>query len=279
MGALRSGLGSDGGDTYEVVIVKHGTRAALRSDVFLNYAQYREPDGPIGMDYFFWVLRNDVRTVVIDTGFSPEGGASRGRTQLANVAELFVSVGVDASEGPPVVLTHAHYDHAGNLGLFGSSPVVMASKELEFWSGRHANRTLFHHSVDDEDLAHLQKIRAEGRLELFEGCYTLAPGIELLEVGGHTPGQTVVVVKTRDGSVLLASDAVHYYEELERDMPFSSVANLVEMYAAFDTIRSLLEAGEARHLVTGHDPGTLDRFCAAEGPLSGFVATIGAAGE
>ncbi len=275
MGAFRSGPGPDGGDTYEVVIVKYGTRAALRSEVFLNYAQYREPDGPIGMDYFFWVLRNEARTIVVDTGFSPRGGASRGRTQLAGVGELFVAVGVDAAEGPPVVLTHAHYDHAGNLDLFSSSPVLMAAKELEFWSGRHANRTLFHHSVDDENLAHLQKIRAEGRLELFERSYALAPGIDLLEVGGHTPGQTVVVVKTRDGPVLLASDAVHYYEELERDMPFSSVADLVEMYAAFDTVRSLLDAGDARYLVTGHDPGTLDRFCATEGPLSGLVATIG----
>ena len=34
------------------------------------------------------------------------------------------------------------------------------------------------------------------------------------------------------GPVVLASDAVHYYEELERDRPFSTVANLADMYAA-----------------------------------------------
>ncbi|MGH9099758.1 MAG: N-acyl homoserine lactonase family protein [Acidimicrobiales bacterium] len=265
-------------DRYEVFIVKHGTRAALRSEVFLNYSLYGEPDGPIGMDYFFWVLRNDARTVVVDTGFSRHGGDSRGRTRLADVSELLGALGVDVASGPPVVLTHAHYDHAGNLGLFTTSPVVMAAQELDFWNSRHAARTLFHHSVDDADLAHLQKVRAEDRLELFDGSYTVAPGVELLRVGGHTPGQTVILVKTADGTVLLASDAVHYYEELERDMPFSSVADLVDMYAAFETVRSLLSSGDVRHLVTGHDPGTLDRFGAVEGALAGLVATIGAPG-
>ncbi len=50
---------------------------------------------------------------------------------------------------------------------------------------------------------------------------------------------------------------MHYYEELERDRPFSIVANLAEMYAAFDRIREL--AAGAR-VVAGHDPLVADRF-------------------
>lgn len=262
-------------DHYEVTIVKYGTRSTTRSDVFLNFALYHENDAPIDMDYFFWVVRNRERTVVVDTGFSAHGGQVRNRTLLADVAELFAHFGVDPSSAPLVVLTHAHYDHAGNLGLFPTSQVVMAERELAFWESRHARRTLFHHSVDDDGLAGLETIRAQGRLRLFQGATEVAPGIEAIEVGGHTPGQCVVKVRTSDGTVLLASDAVHYYEEYERDMLFMSVSDLVQMYEAFDYIRGMVTSGEVDHLVAGHDPSTLSRFRPAEGPYGHLAARIG----
>ena len=65
------------------------------------------------------------------------------------------------------------------------------------------------------------------------------------------------------GPVVLASDAVHYYEELERDRPFSIVANLADMYAAFDQIREIGDDGA--RVVAGHDPLVAERFGAPRG--------------
>lgn len=264
--------------TYEVVIVKYGTRETKRSDVYLNYSLYHEADAPIGMDYFFWVLRNTHRTIVVDTGFSPQGGSSRGRTQLAPVPSLLSALDIDPGGDVTVVLTHAHYDHAGNLGLFPQSAVVAAEREVDFWESRWAERALFRHSMDADNIEQLRKVRAEGRLELLRGSGVVAPGVEVIEVGGHTPGQCLVKVDTLEGPVLLASDAVHYYEELERDMLFSSVADLVDMYRAFDTIREMVDGRDVRHVVAGHDPSTLGRFSPIGGALEGLAASIGASG-
>lgn len=261
---------------YQVTIVKYGTRATVRSDVYLNYPLYHETDTPIEMDYFFWILRGIDRTIVVDTGFSPVGGAVRNRTSLADVGALFTEFGVDPALGPDVVVTHAHYDHIGNLGLFSRSRVIMAREEYEFWSSKHAQRVMFHHSVQDEEIGYLHDVEREQRLVLFEDSYELAPGVTVMKVGGHTPGQSVVRVETSEGVVLLASDAIHYYEEYERDMLFMSVANLVDMYEGFDHIRELVESGDVSHLVSGHDPDTLHRFTPATGPHAHLAATIGA---
>lgn len=266
---------SPGDETYQVTIVKYGTRQATRSEVYLNYALYHEGDGPIGMDYFFWVLRSPKRTVLVDTGFSEQGGAARRRTLLADVGKLLRAFGVEPAASPQVILTHAHYDHAGNLPLLPSSEVFMSEAEFNFWSSHHARRVLFHHSVDDDRLAYLHAVKEEGRLRLFRDSIVIAPGIEVLEVGGHTPGQCVVRVGTNEGTVLLASDAVHYYEEYDRDMLFSSVADLVAMYTGFDRIRAMIEAGDVDHLVSGHDPDTLARFRPASGEYGALAATIG----
>jgi len=265
-------------DQYEVTIVKYGTRSTTRGEVYLNYPLYEESDAPIEMDYFFWIARNRERTVVIDTGFSPTGGRARNRTLLADVSSLLLQFGANPADSPTVVLTHAHYDHAGNLDLFPTSDVVMAERELAFWTSPHARRTMFAHLFDDEGLASVQKVRSEGRLQLFEGAIDLAPGIEVVEVGGHTPGQSVVKVRTCEGTVLVASDAVHYYEEYERDMLFVSVADLPDMYAAFDYIRELMNSGQVDHLVAGHDPGTLSRFRPSTGEYGHLAASIGCLG-
>jgi glyoxylase-like metal-dependent hydrolase (beta-lactamase superfamily II) len=260
---------------YQVTIVKYGTRQTVRSEVFLNYHLYGEPDGPIGMDYFFWVVRNAERTIVVDTGFSAAGGGRRNRTTLIEPAAAFDALGVDRGAGPPVVITHAHYDHIGNLDLFPASPLVVAAAEYDFWTGPYANRVLLHHSVEDDEIDRLRRAGGEGRLRTFAADLELAPGVRVIPVGGHTPGQSVVLVNTGAGPVLLASDAVHYYEEYQRSMPFSQVSGLIDMYAAFERLRAMVAGGEVRHLVAGHDPDTLARFVPVDGPLAGLAATIG----
>lgn len=262
-------------EKYEIVIVKYGTRTTVRSDVYLNYPIYAEPDAPIDMDYFVWVVRNENRTVLVDTGFSRPGGEARNRSTLLDLEEAYRGLGIDPAESPLVILTHAHYDHIGNLALFPGSSVIVSAAELAFWTGHEADHHQFQHSVEAAEIETLSRAVQEGRVTTISGSYTAAPGIELIEVGGHTPGQLVVKVQTSDGPALLASDAIHYYEEFERDMPFTYVADLVAMYNAFDRIRGMVDSGEVVHVVSGHDPGTLGRFAPAQGELAGLAATIG----
>lgn len=260
---------------YEFVIVKYGTRRGHRSEVYLNYEIYRQPDGPIDMDYFVWVIRNAERTVLVDTGFSEAGGANRNRTFVKDLPSIYAALGIDTDSDVTLVVSHAHYDHIGNLALFPNAQIVIAQSEYDFWTSEMSSRAQFRWSTEQEELDALRAAHDEGRVRTFSDALQLAPGIEILEVGGHTPGQSVVRVATSEGEVLLASDAVHYYEEYEDDLPFAFVADLPGMYAGFDRIRELMASG-AQHLVCGHDPDTLNRFRPVEdGPLAGIAATIG----
>lgn len=249
---------------YEVLAVRYGTRQASAAEVFLNYRSYHEPDRPLGMDYFFWVARNPSRTVVIDTGFSPAGGTSRGRTMLLDTVPALRAAGLMPDGVAQVVLTHAHYDHIGGLPAFDAAEVIMTRSEYDFWTGPMGGRGQFAHSVEASEISHLRELRDSGRLTLAGRSCQVAPGIELTQVGGHTPGQAIVTVATGTGPVILASDAVHYYEELERDRPFAIVSNLADMYSAFDQIREMGAEPGAR-IVAGHDPLVAERFCARAG--------------
>lgn len=207
------------------------------------------------MDYYFWLLRSADTTVLVDCGFSPEGGAKRGRTTLVDPIEALAGLGVAPADIDVVVLTHAHYDHVGNLDRLPGVRTVMARAELDFWTSDVARRPQFWHSAEDDEISLLRTRLEDGTLELVDADTEVAPGVRIEIVGGHTPGQLVVHVETSDGQVLLTADAVHYYEELELDRPFAVVADVPAMYLAFERIRAA-----SATVVAGHDPLVRERF-------------------
>ncbi len=146
----------------------------------------------------------------------------------------------------------------------------MTRSEYEFWTGPLGDRTLFAHHTEAAEISHLRSLRAAGRLTLTGRSHQVAPGVALTEVGGHTPGQAVVTVDGGPGRIVLASDAVHYYEELERDRPFTTVVNLADMYAAFDQIREM-EQDAGTRVIAGHDPVVAECFPAFHGKDGVFL--------
>lgn len=253
----------DGGGR-EVLAIRYGTRTTSKAESFLNWQVYGEPDEPITMDYFFWVVRDAARTVVIDCGFDPDVGHRRGRTVLADPVEALTAVGVDPAGVRRLVVSHAHYDHIGRLDRFTGAEIVMTRRELEFWTGPYAGRRQFAHPTEAAELAALERARDDGRVTTFDGTCDLGGGLRLIEVGGHTPGQLIALAEVdgpggATGTAVLATDALHFYEEAEADRPFNVVADLRAMYAGFDLLNDL--AGRpGRALVAGHDAAVGRRF-------------------
>jgi glyoxylase-like metal-dependent hydrolase (beta-lactamase superfamily II) len=259
---------------YEVLAVRYGTRSTSASQVYLNWFVYGEPDFPLEMDYFFWLVRGAGRVILVDTGFAPAAGDRRGRTTIVPPVEALRRLGVQPAAVDTVVVTHGHYDHTGNVSAFPGADVVMSGRELDFWAGPYASRAQFAHSAERPEIEHLVRLDGEGLLRRVSGRAEVAPGVTVREVGGHTPGQLVAEVDAERNPVVLTSDAVHYYEELERDRPFVVVADLAGMYAAFDTVGELA-ATHGTALVAGHDPLVMQRFPPADGSAGDLAVRVG----
>lgn len=247
------------GATYEVLAVCYGTRTTRKSEVFFDYRHYGEPDAELGMAYYFWVARNAERTVVVDTGFDPAVGERRGRTCLCPPIEALARLGIDPQAASLLVLTHLHYDHIGNVAAFDGVPVAAPERELAFWRSPIAARRHFAAHVERDELELVLRLHDAGRVRALGPREEVAPGITAVHIGGHTPGLQALVVQSAAGPVVLASDAFHYYEELELDRPFAILCDLEEMYRGFDTLRELASAAP-QLLVAGHDPLVMERY-------------------
>jgi glyoxylase-like metal-dependent hydrolase (beta-lactamase superfamily II) len=108
-----------------------------------------------------------------------------------------------------------------------------------------------------------------GRIVFHDGTATLAPGLTVHKVGGHTRGLQVVRVETTRGAVVLASDAAHFYANWQQRRPFPIVDNVSAYLEAYDTIERL--ASSPQHIIPGHDPLVLRRYPAAIAGIDDIV--------
>jgi glyoxylase-like metal-dependent hydrolase (beta-lactamase superfamily II) len=144
---------------YSVTAVRYGTVALPRSSLFSEGAG--APGEEQRMDYFFWLLENENRMVLVDTGFSADAARRRGRTMLCEPAAVLPRL-LEGERPDTLLLTHLHYDHTGNLGLAGCAPILLSRRELEYWSGEVDDLDL----VEGADLRELDTARARGRVRL-----------------------------------------------------------------------------------------------------------------
>lgn len=256
-----------------VVAVRYATRAATKRTFFLRYDSYGDPDAPQSLDYYFWVVGEGPDALVVDCGFDPAAGARRGRTCLTPPIEALALLGVDAASVSRLLITHFHYDHIGNVDAFPNAELLVPERELRFWTGPLASRAQFAQVVEPAEIGRIAEAQRAGRTRMMGARTDVGPGVTAIDVGGHSPGQQILVVETSGGPVVLASDAVHLYEEFERDRPFEIVADLAEMYRGYDLVRELCGRPGAV-MVPGHDPEVMDRFPRAEGPAGEFAVRI-----
>ena len=225
-----------------------------------NFLRPPDPhDAPMPMDYFVWVLRDKQRAVVVDTGFTPEMGAARGRTMIRPVAEALAAQGVDPARVEDVVITHLHYDHAGNLGLFPKARFHLQEREMAFATGANMCFACLRYAFEVEDVVAMVRAVHADRVVFHDGMGEVAPGVSLHRVGGHTAGLQMVRAETARGPVVLASDAAHYYANFAQENPFPIVFDMGEMARAWRTARRLA-GGDAARVVPGHDPLVRKRY-------------------
>lgn len=247
---------------YAVYALRYCQSSGSRAARFHRYADYGEPDGPVTMDFYFWLIRNDQRTILVDCGFSPDQTEFPEYSVETHPRELLARLGVTPGAVDHVVLSHMHFDHIGNIGLFPNATFSVAQAEYEFWTGPYAGKPYISRAGIRSEIDAVTRLLQEERLTLLQGRTEIAPGVVAEPFRGHTPGQLVTEIASSGGRVILASDAVHLYEEIEKDRPFSLFVDLEGMFRTYAALRELQVQTDVK-LVAGHDGAVSTRFARA----------------
>ena len=259
-----------GNDIYEVYAIRYGSMdLRFRRDNFITDPHH---DQPMPLDYFVWLIRNEDRAIVVDTGFDHEEAKGRGRELVRLPREGLAMLGVDAEKVKDVVVSHMHYDHAGTLDDFPAAKFHLQEKEMNYATGRHMCSDPMGHAYSADHVCNLVRKNFEGRVAWHDGSREIAPGISVHLIGGHTMGVQCVKVKTKRGDVVLASDAAHFYENMQPPSPFIIVHSVADMIDGFGKMRDL--ASSEDHIIPGHDPLVRKMYAAPSADLEGIVSRL-----
>jgi glyoxylase-like metal-dependent hydrolase (beta-lactamase superfamily II) len=247
---------------YQILAIRYATHMRPASENFMDRNDIADfHDAGMPLDYFVWVIRNASRTIVADTGFTAETGAVRKRQILIPVPEALRAANVRAEEVADVIITHLHYDHAGGLAAFPKARFHIQDAEVSYATGRHMCHARLKSPFDVEDVVTLVRRVYQGRVHFVDGDGELFPGVSVHRVPGHTPGLQCVRVMTERGAVVLASDAVHLYANMERHNPFPIFASVADMMESWNRLRELADSPD--HIIPGHDPQIMRRYPSA----------------
>lgn len=258
---------------WRVFAVRYAHReSALRCEHF--YGRVASDQEPMPIDYFVWLLVSSTgRAILVDGGFTALEARLRDREYLAPPLHTINQLGIDEGDISDMILSHLHYDHTGLIGSLSNTQIHVQESEIAFWVGPAAHKSEYSRLANADDIARLVKLNLAGNVAIHKGDASLCDAVHLYHVGGHTPGSQVVHVSLGGGKVVvLASDASHFYENLESDLPDAIIHCLSDVYAGFQRIRQL--TGSEGVFVPGHDPKVLDRFQPPSEDLRGLVVEV-----
>jgi glyoxylase-like metal-dependent hydrolase (beta-lactamase superfamily II) len=216
-----------------------------------------------------FLIRHPKGDLVWDTGL-PEtiadlpGGTDpkEGVTVSRKLTDQLKQIGLTPADIEYVSVSHSHYDHIGNAGLFaGSTWIVDADERAYAFRPQARARTDAFPRYAALETAKTIQIQGDGDYDVFgDGSVTI------VQAPGHTPGHTVLLVRLKSGPVLLTGDMWH--------MPESRAARRVPRFntdraqtlKSMDKVEALAKATGAR-VVVEHVAADIDAMPKFPEPL------------
>ncbi len=185
-------------EIYEVYAIRYCSRGGRDAqETFLTNAWTdRSHDFTADVAYYVWLITNENRTVLVDTGFDraemerrKQHAAGRWLPDYArSPAEGVAMLGHDPHRIQDVIITHLHFDHVGTIDDFPEATFHLQELEMAYATGRHMCHRGLRGAYSVELMINLIRHLFQGRAGFVSGDAEFAPGINLPLIGGHTMG-------------------------------------------------------------------------------------------
>jgi len=242
--------------SYIIHPLKNGSCVIAGNHAFLG----GNPTERYPYNLYLWLIKGREEPILVDTGLKDVEEMNRGAAHV--LAEPIVQdadetaqsqlakFGIGTEEIEWVFITHLHFDHVNELGIYKNARIVVSRRGLEAatafpgWKGTWAPW---------EVLDGLTKVWKD-RVVAIDDTEVL-PGLRTMWLGGHTPCSQAVVLQTRIGSTAIAGDTVSLYANIERNIPVGVADDYDQCLRAMIKLKRMADV-----IIPSHDPEVLRRY-------------------
>jgi glyoxylase-like metal-dependent hydrolase (beta-lactamase superfamily II) len=246
------------GANYEVYALSYGVFSGFPVSALLAGA---DKDRKIDLQMMIWLVKGPGgRNILVDTGCYHESVVKgKGIKNLIKASEAIAKLGLSATDITDVIITHMHWDHADGMDLFPNAKIWIQKDEYVYYTGLAWQSGGKHGGIEPDDVLTLLKLNMDHKVNLVDGDNVeIIDGIKVYTGGRHTFASQYVGVRTTSGTVVVASDNMYLYENLEKHLPIAQTFDPDSNLKAQDRMKQI--ASRPDLIVPGHDPEVFVRF-------------------
>src|SRR5207302_1484893 len=250
---------------YEVFAIRYASIPDFPVSALIAGA---DPQRKFAIATTVWLLRGNGRNILVDSGFyRPQFFKQFQVADFIKPSEAVGQAGImpagqlalTPDDITDVVITHMHWDHADGMDLFPKARIWLQKDEYTYYTGEAWQNPRTHGGIEPDDVLAAVKLNLAGRVTLVNGdSQQILPGITCYTGGKHTFQSQYVGVNTKAGTVILASDNMYLYKNLEKHVPIAQTLDAASNLRAQDRLKQL--AASPRLIVPGHDPAVFEKF-------------------
>lgn len=200
--------------------------------------------------------------ILVDTGVGDKWGEKEKRIYAIDrpitLLDSLAGLGLGPHDIDVVINTHLHFDHAGGNTRFEEGHAVPTFPKARYvvqtgeWEDANRPHERNRASYFEENYVPVAERR---QLEVVQGEVTVAPGVKVVPVGGHTAYHQMVVVESEGRSLVIPTDLVPTASHLP--LPFIMSYDLYPL-GTLEAKRKLLRrvVDQNGWILFYHDPKT-----------------------
>ncbi|HSV33314.1 MAG TPA: N-acyl homoserine lactonase family protein [Pyrinomonadaceae bacterium] len=243
--------------TYEVYALSYGTFPDFPVSALLAGA---DKTRKIDLQMMVWLIKGPGgKNILVDTGcYHDNVIKGKGIKNLIKASEAVAKLGLKPEDITDVIISHMHWDHADGMDLFPHARIWIQKDEYVYYTGAAWQPEGKHGGIEPDDVLTIVRLNTEHKVNLVDGDREIIDGIKVYIGGRHTFASQYVSIRTASGTVVIASDNMYLYENLEKHAPIAQTFDADSNLKAQDRMRQI--ASRPDLIVPGHDPAVFVKF-------------------
>ena len=247
---------------YQIYALKYA--AVAHPTPISEWALGAPPNDSVNVDFMIWLINgNNSKHILVDAGFLKDITEAKDFDVKGFVRpdSMLARVGLRPEDITDIIITHPHWDHLDGVDLFPNAHVWIQKEDFNYFVGTAWQNDSTHGGFNKRDVIKLIELNIAGRLTLVDGDNKqIIPGIKVYTGSRHTFNSQFVLVETGPDKIIIASDNIWVYYNLEH-------LKSAPPYGTFDTTayvtsmkRMKTLASNIKFIIPGHDAAVFSRF-------------------
>lgn len=217
------------------------------------------PEDSINGSYIFWLLKSQSgKNILVDAGYIDSTYSDK---TYIRPDSMLMKLEISNEEISDIILTHPHVDHIGGITLFPKAQIWMQKKDYDYFISSVRTEKSDTFGFSQVDVNNIISANTQGRVTLIDGDnIEIMPGIKVFTGSRHTFENQYLLVNSNSekNKILLASDAVWYYQNLEKLLPAALCRDTTAYVNAMKRMKTMVT--NQNLIIPGHDDALFSKF-------------------